>query len=260
MFARLGMASLSMFAAAVVAAQDPAPPAKGPPKDDALNLVIPGQILKEDALDRGRNVPGKVHAVRLLKGKSYIIDHVSSDFDAYLRLEDSAGNTLAEDDDGGGMLNSRIRFTPVKDDVFLIYATSLGGGEGNYTLSVKSFVAAAVKLIPLPAPAAGKPGEVQGQLNANDPADQFRNQPSKVHTVDLKANKKYVIDLMSKQFDCYLILQDANGGLIAQNDDGGDGLNSRLQYQPKADGRFRLVATTFNGQLGAFTLRVTEQP
>src|SRR4029079_8339680 len=119
--------------------------------------------LKEDALDKGRGVPGKVHAVRLVKGKAYIIDLVSTDFDAYLRLEDAAGTQLAEDDDSGGNLNSRIRFTATKDDTFLIYATSLGGGEGNYTLSVKAYVAPIVKLIPLPAPAANKPSEIQGQ-------------------------------------------------------------------------------------------------
>jgi hypothetical protein len=229
-------------------------------KDPKLDLVIPGQILMEDALDRGRSVPGKVHAVRFQKGQAYVIDLVAMNFDAFLRLEDSAGVQLAEDDDGGGMLNSRIRYTAAKDDTYLIYATSLGGGEGDYTLSVKSFVAVPVKLIAMAAPAANKPSEIKGQLNANDPADAARNQPAKVHTVDLKGGKTYIIDMMSQQFDSYLVLQDANGVRLAQDDDGGEGLNSRIQYQPKADGRFRLVATTFNGQLGEFTLKVSERP
>ena len=76
----------------------------------------------------------------------------------------------------------------------------------------------------------------------------------------LAADQTYVIDLISKEFDAYLVLQDANALTLAQDDDGGGNLNSRIRYQPKTDGRFRLVATTFNGQLGAFTLRVTEQP
>ena len=91
-------------------------------KDDKFELVIPGQILNNDPVDKVQRVPGKVHAVKMLKGKAYVIDLVSMDFDSYLRLEDSAGNQLAADDDGGGMLNSRIRFTASKDDTYLIYA------------------------------------------------------------------------------------------------------------------------------------------
>ena len=33
--------------------------------------------------------------------KTYVIDLESSDFDAYLRVEDAAGKALAQDDDGG---------------------------------------------------------------------------------------------------------------------------------------------------------------
>ncbi len=270
MMARMAFPPLLLLLAFALAipAGEPAPPPKAKEvavpkqekKDDKLELSIPGQILKEDPPDKGRGVPGKVHAVRMKKDMAYVIDLVSADFDSFLRLEDAAGNELAQDDDSGGNLHSRIRFTATKDDTYLIHATSLGGGEGNYTLSVKTSVAVPVKLIAIAAPDAKKPAEVQGKLEANDPPDQFRNQPAKVHTVDLKAGKTYVIDLISQQFDTYLLLQDANAVMIAQDDDGGEGLNSRIQYQPKADGRFRVVATTFNGQVGPFTLRVTEQP
>ena len=100
--------------------------------------------------------------------------------------------------------------------------------------------------------------EVQGNLALNDPIANARPQPCKTFTVELKAKKTYTIDMMAG-FDTYLVLEDANGVLISQDDDGGEGLNSRIRFQPPADGRFRLVATTFNGQVGAFTLRVTEE-
>lgn len=235
-------------------------PAKEPAKDakaDKLELVIPGQILDNDPVDKVRNVPGKVHAVKMLKGQSYQLDLVSTDFDSYLRLEDSAGNQLAQDDDGGGMLNSRIRFTAAKDDTYLIYATSLGGGAGGYTLSVKSYVVAPVKLVAMPA-LANKTSQVKAELALNDPLANARAHPCKTFTIDLKAKKTYRID-MSAGFDTYLILEDANGVLIDQNDDNGESLDSRIRFQPAVDGRFRLVATTYNGQVGEFTLRVTEE-
>jgi hypothetical protein len=253
---------LLLTVAAPVAAQVLAPPPKevAPPKVDAFELVITGQILSDDALDRGRGVPGKVYAVKLRKGKAYVIDLVTTDFDAFLRLEDSTGVQLAEDDDSGGNLNSRIRYTAAKDDTYLIYTTSLGGGEGNYTLSVKSFVAKPVKLIPLPAPASTKPSEIQTKLEIDDPADPVRNYAAKLYGIELKANKTYVFDLISSEFDAFLALQDSNAVTLAQDDDGGGNLNSRIQFRPKADGQYRIVATTFNGQLGAFTLRVAERP
>jgi len=263
MLSRIGFRALLLLAfAAPVSAQELAPPPKevAAPKDDAFELVINGQILSDDALDRGRGVPGKVYAVTLRKGKAYVIDLVTTNFDAFLRLEDSAGVQLAEDDDGGGNLNSRIRFTATKDDTFLIYTTSLGGGEGEYTLSVRSFVAKPAKLIPLAAPAVNKPTEIQSTLDVDDPADPARNYAAKIYGIELKANKNYVFDLISTDFDAYLVLQDANAFKLAQDDDGGGDLNSRIQYRPKTDGRFQIVATTFNGQLGNFTLRVSERP
>ena len=105
--------------------------------DPPVSIVIPGKILPTDARDKVRNLPGKVHAVRLTKDKTYMIDMASTAFDAYLRIEDSAGKQLAEDDDSGGNLNARIRFVAPKDDAFLIFATSFSGGGGDYMLTIK---------------------------------------------------------------------------------------------------------------------------
>src|SRR5205814_1343809 len=60
----------------------------------------------------------------------------STDFDAYLRLEDSAGKQLAEDDDSGGNLDSKIVFKAPKDDTYKIIATTFAPATGNYTLTV----------------------------------------------------------------------------------------------------------------------------
>lgn len=240
------------------AKQSPPRPGDKTQTPEIVSWSIPGKVELADPRDVVRGVPCKVHAVKVVKGMSYVIDMVSTDFDAFLRLEDSASNQLAQDDDGGGNLNSRIRFTASKDDTYLIFAETLGGSqEGQYTLSFRSIVAAPVKTIAMPALAAKKPSEFKGELAQSDPPGPYRDRPAKHHTIDLKAGQTYVIDLVSKDFDAYLLLQDPNGVTLAQDDDGGGSLNSRISFRVPTDGRYRLVGTTFNGQVGQYTLRVT---
>lgn len=252
---------LVAFGPSAVAADDAKKPADAKKdKDDGLELVIPGQLLAVDPPDKSRNLPCKIHVVRMKKDQGYLIDMVSSDFDAYLRLEDAAGNKLAEDDDGGGNLNARIRFTAPRDDLFLVIATSCAGGAGNYTLAIKSYVPAVVKVIELAALGANKATEFQGQLQAQDPPDNSRNVPCRIHTVELKAGKRYVFDLISREFDAYLRLENPGGGHLVEDDDSGGNLNSRITYQVPTTGRYRLVAMPLAGARGGqYTLRVTEQ-
>jgi tetratricopeptide (TPR) repeat protein len=69
-----------------------------------------------------------------------------------------------------------------------------------------------------------------------------------VHEVKLTAGKAVVIDMHSRQFDTYLKLQDAQGKLLAENDDidlAAKQLNSRLWFMPKADGVYRIIATSY---------------
>ncbi len=96
------------------------------------------KLTNDDPKDRTRTFSvHKVHTVKLFAGKSYTIDLVSRDFDSYLRLENSAGQQLAEDDDSGGDLNARIVFQAPKDDTYRIIATSFDGKTGNYTLTIR---------------------------------------------------------------------------------------------------------------------------
>lgn len=224
-------------------------------------LSIAGKIQAADNRDPVRQQPGKVHEVKLKKGTSYQLDLMSDSFDAYMRLEDEAGREIAKDDDGGDRLNSRIKITAEKDGAYKIFATTFNGGEGDYTLSVRAVGAANVVAgaVELPAPAAGKPAQHVGQLQMNDPADPVRQRPAKLYTVELKAGKTYVIDLMSAQFDCFLRLETADGKQLAQDDDGGEGLNSRIRFQCTTDGRYRLYAAALGVGQGQFNIVVTEQ-
>jgi hypothetical protein len=79
----------------------------------------------------------KTFVIDLEAGRNYIIDLESQDFDAYLRLEQLNAGVIAEDDDSGGNLNSRIRFGPGQTASYVVTATSLGGGFGACRLIIR---------------------------------------------------------------------------------------------------------------------------
>lgn len=108
-----------------------------------------GSLTKSDPQDRerkGRHC--KVHQVRLQAGATYVFDlesgngrpgpHNPGYFDTWLRLEDAAGRTLINNDDGGEGLNARIRFSPTQGGTFRLVVTSYRtGATGNYALIVR---------------------------------------------------------------------------------------------------------------------------
>jgi peroxiredoxin len=102
------------------------------------NIRIEDKLTQDDAKDRVRNAPAKVHTVQLKGGNTYTIDMVSNEFDSYLRLEDSRGRQLAEDDDSGGNLNARIIFNCPKTGQYKVICTSFNpNGAGRFVLTVK---------------------------------------------------------------------------------------------------------------------------
>ena len=84
--------------------------------------------------------PEQFHKLKLRAGAVYVLDLMSGEFDAYLKLYDPDGRILAEDDDGGGDLNARLVFTLPRDGVYRALATSYQRqGIGAYTLMLREF-------------------------------------------------------------------------------------------------------------------------
>jgi hypothetical protein len=101
-------------------------------------FMADGKLVKEDPIDRVLSKsPHKAYSVQMKAGKTYTIDLVSSDFDALLRLEDSAGKQLAIDDDSGGGSDARIVFEASKTETYQLIVTSLDKKTGNYKLTVR---------------------------------------------------------------------------------------------------------------------------
>lgn len=105
-------------------------------QNGTLNKVTP------DAVRKG--CFANIHMVNLTAGRTYVIDVTSGDglkgpgfFDVWLRIEDSTGRVLQNDDDGGDGLNSRATFVPPTSGVYRLVVTSYrAGATGNYNLRV----------------------------------------------------------------------------------------------------------------------------
>jgi len=106
--------------------------------EKAKDLNIQGTFNDKDPRDAQRGGPSQTHIVKLKAGQAYVIDMISKDLDSYLRLLDPKDNQLDEDDDSGGMLNSRIRFNCPKDGDYKIVCTTFAANmSGSYTLTMK---------------------------------------------------------------------------------------------------------------------------
>ncbi len=114
--------------------QNPPPGAGG---EEILN--VRSRLTNDDGKDRVRtNSFSKVHTLRMVQGRTYQIDLKSSDFDPFLRVEDSSFEQVAEDDDGGGNLQARLVFRATRTDTYRLIVTSYAGGKtGTYTLTVQ---------------------------------------------------------------------------------------------------------------------------
>lgn len=226
--------------------KDPKPPVVKP-------IVIDSELNGSDAKDRKlKDSAAKVHKLPLKEGLVYVIDLVSKEFDAYLRIEDAAGNHLAHDDDGGGALNARLFFIPPATAEYSVIATAFKPKTGKYRLIVQqsNLQAAALKLDQGAA-------TVKDKLTPTGPRSPFSPHNScKLYRVYLSAGTTYVIDLESTAFDAYLSLGDANLALISSDDDGGGKLNARIRFACKRDGAYHLVATGLGNPEGEFTLKV----
>ena len=106
-----------------------------------------------------------------------------------------------------------------------------------------------------------------GQFSVNDSlgiTDSFdkRNRQSrcKRYQIDMVQGRAYQIDMRSQlPVDAFLRLEDSAGTEVALDDDGGGFPNARIDYVAPRTGAYTIIASTFNGSLGAYNLSVREQ-
>ena len=108
-------------------------------QESKVHEVGAGGLKIDGKLDK--TVRSVTYQVKMEAGKTYVIDMISPDqkaLDPFLRLLDSTGKQLAEDDDSGDGLNARITFRAPAAGNYRIVATSFGNfGVGEFSLEVR---------------------------------------------------------------------------------------------------------------------------
>ena len=216
-------------------------------------LAINDELINADLKDKVRKDSlCKTYTYKMTAGKTYLIDMKSRDFDSFLRLEDPDGTQVAEDDDSGGKLDARIVYRAAKTGEYTVCATSVRESMGKFTLTVKEFIipSVALKL---------QKGQATHQGNLAKTDFRYRGQkPHTLYTIELEAGKTYQIDQVSKAFDAYLYLEDPDGVIVGEDDDSGGNLNARIIHKAAKTGKYQIIASTFDGGTGAFTLTVRQ--
>ena len=204
----------------------------------------------------------------------------SIQFDPYLMVQPFPGGRspiIARDDDSGGGNDAQVEVTLPEDGDYVITATSAQRGEtGAYRLSVESIPGVARATRPRAAPAAAAKPLASSKPSA--PAER-RLVPGSTVTGVLsssprgplgttegdwryrgRAGETITLDLRSSEFDPFLTLYSvgATATRVAQDDNGGGGLNSKIVYRLPADGEYVARAERrLPGRSGSYTLSFT---
>jgi hypothetical protein len=210
--------------------------------------------------------------VQLIAGTNYLINLAGLNAglgtleDPYLRLHDSNGTLLAENDDIilGINRDSQLTFHAAATGTYYLEAGAFNDNYvGTYTVSVSGTAITddfADNLTDTTAPfghvAVG--GSSTGNLETTGDRDWFQ--------IQLAAGAAYSIDLQGQQAgvgtleDPYLRVHDGTGALLAENDDIVLGVNrdSRLTFTPSAAGTYYLEAGAFaDNYTGTYTVTVS---
>jgi len=209
---------------------------KAPVPQPLVNGFAKGQLLPSDLPDKVRGTqPCKIFTYPMKVGQSYVIDLEAISFDPYLRLESPNGAPIAADDDSGEGSSSQISYTPQRDGLYRLIATSYATiGTGHFTLRVTGLN---TKLLL----------DFTGYLGKKGIA---------IRKVNLTAGRKYLLDVVSTDFDSVANLKDSAGTSVARDDDSGGNLNPRIAYSCTQTGEYTLEITQYT-DTGAGNYRCT---
>jgi len=102
----------------------------------------------------------------------------------------------------------------------------------------------------------GRP--VADSLTARDPQRRSGRAPYHVWQFEGRRGQRVAIDMISADFDSYVLLRDPDGYLVGTDDDSGDELNARLRAILGRDGTYRIVASAVGDTArGRYTLAVS---
>jgi|GEM_PF-743988 len=196
-------------------------------------------------------------------GAALRIDVIATgELDPTVTVTDAAtGEVLAEDDDGGDSLNSRvtvrggdgrrvrIAVSPFNYDALSVDEDSSSqASRGGFDLRLTT-----LSYNPQSARSISWGTAMGGTLLGEETHEfSFHGEAGQVLDIVLLAGEE-------SELDPYLDLKDETGEVIASNDDSGGGLNARLRHVMQSGGTYTIVAKAYGESSGEYTLRVGQR-
>ncbi|MFL5385487.1 MAG: S1C family serine protease [Longimicrobiaceae bacterium] len=195
----------------------------------------------------------------------------SSDFDAYLVVDDPRSATWQEtDDDGGGNLDSELTVTLPRDGPYLIVANSVAAqATGNYQITLRSAGRGPVgpgsggaggrgtlsdlARMQLPRITAGQ--SVSGRLTTEDFLRTDDNTYADGYLYSGRAGERLTVTMQSSAFSSWVVVDDPNGPM-REHDDGQAGEPAQVTVTLPHDGNYLIVANSVTRSSGAYTLSI----
>jgi hypothetical protein len=149
--------------------------------------------------------------------------------------------------------NCFVKFTAAKAGPYTVQVKNWGPGASKSVVEMKR-VAEVVSA----ADAGNKTW--RDQLTVNDPLDKVRQGcRAKTYSYKMKAGLTYTIRMHNDNtpgFDPFLRLENAQGVQLAQDDDSDGFPNAKIVFSCQQDGTYRIIATSFSQNVGAYVLSV----
>ena len=237
-----------------------------PPDDASADVGTRGRAIIGSHTEGSLDYPGDHdwYRVQLTQAQSYRFGlngsgapgglHGSALSDPLLRIRDARGQELAMDDDGGEGFNSYLEFTAPSSGIYYLDAQAFdASATGHYTLT------AAAGDIPADATTdATLSAEGDSREGAIAPAgdrDWYKINLANGQGVRIAVN---AADGEGALQDPLIIMHGPDGAELARDDDGGQGLNSWLEFVAPAAGAYYLEVRGFGDEAqGRYSINVS---
>ncbi len=212
-----------------------------------------------------------IHQVTFANDSSVTIDMASNEFDASLILAriDSVQqlfpDQLFTDDNSGVSSNARIEQTLSAGTYWIGATSSTNAAQGSYTLDISSEALGTNSALETFTSVYGIEVEINPnpvifeRLGAGD--EQFENKFVDLYQLQVVTPIELNINVESNQFDTRMFLAQVLenqqfGSLLIENDDGGNGTNSRIQAELDP-GTYWIAVTSFaNNEVGDYEVNI----
>ena len=238
----------------------------------AASMSSDGALSESDVLSAGgRRV--QAWSLSTTQGAELQVDLRSADFDAFLYVVGPGLGEGLRDDDGGEGLNSRLCMAITEPGEYRVVASSLSGDVGSFTLEVTALRGGTdgscsedgggeeitdIALLPTEGRLLSLGDDVEGLLRETDPV--VFDSPAQAWAVQGQEGQAFSVDLISDDFDAYLMVEGPGLESWLNDDDGAGRCDARVTFTFPQTGIYLVVVSTLDVFGGPFRLVATEQP